>query len=137
VGEFGQHSTFGSEIPKREVREARPDQVAGRASGGSSLLLPWLGSIRERGNPGRMNGHLGQSPSLVILKSIAWEDPISKYLSLVTCKSCCCCCCYHPQPLPQLLRPELYHTRALLRPLPRQPALLLRPRLRHMVLALN
>ena len=54
-GEFGQHSTLALISPKQVVREARPDQSAGHASGGSLLLPPWLESIGVGESPCRGN----------------------------------------------------------------------------------
>jgi len=61
-GELRQHSTLARRSPKRVIREARPDQPAGHASGGSSLLLPWLGSIGVWGGSSReaQYSNLGQ-----------------------------------------------------------------------------
>ena len=55
--EFGQHSTLAPRSTKQEGREARPViNSAGHASGGSLLLLPWLGPIGAREGSGEMDG---------------------------------------------------------------------------------
>jgi len=97
-GKLGQHFTLALISPKQVVREARSDQPAGHASGGSLLLPPWLGSIGVGESPYRNNvvtgmwgGQLTEEEFgtlvchvLVNAELSAWTDPRSEYISLVS-----------------------------------------------------